>query len=262
MLFDSHCHLTDGRLIGEVDAVVARAREGGVARMVTIGADPEELDAAVELAARLDGVWASAGVHPHVAGRADAALFERIAALARREEVVALGETGLDYHYEHSPREAQRRSFLRHLELAAELGLPVVVHSRSADADTAAVLRDAGRAVRGVLHCFAGGRGLLEAALEAGWYISFSGLVTFKNYEGAELVRAVPAERLLIETDSPYLAPVPLRGRRNEPAFVRHVAEGVARLRGETFEAVAGRTARNAARFYGLSEGAAPAAAT
>ncbi len=261
MLFDSHCHLTDERLIAEAEEVVARARESGVTRMVTIGADPEDMEAAVELAARLDGVWASVGIHPHVADRADGAAFWRIAALARREEAVALGETGLDYHYDHAPREAQRRAFTRHVELAAELGLPVIVHSRSADADTAALLREAGRSVRGVLHCFAGGSMLLEAGLDVGWHISFSGLVTFRNYGGAGLVRAVPADRLLIETDSPYLAPVPKRGKRNEPAFVRHVAEGVARLRGEPFEDVAAYTARNAARFYGLPEPSPPAAA-
>ncbi|HEX6940673.1 MAG TPA: TatD family hydrolase [Longimicrobiales bacterium] len=259
MLFDSHCHLTDERLVGEVDEVVARARGAGVAGMVTIAADPEDMDAAVALAARFEGVWASVGVHPHVADRADAAVFDRIAELAGRAEVVALGETGLDYHYDNAPRDAQRRAFVRHIALGAELGLPVVVHSRSADEDTAAVLRDAGGSVRGVLHCFAGGASLLEAALEVGWYVSFSGLVTFKNYDGGALVRAVPGDRLLIETDSPYLAPVPMRGRRNEPAFVRHVAEGVARLRGESYEAVAGRTARNAARFYGLPESPRPA---
>lgn len=254
MLFDSHCHLTDERLIDEAEQVVARAREAGVARMVTIGADPADMEAAVELASRLDGVWASVGVHPHVADRAGADVFDRIVELAGREEVVALGETGLDYYYDNAPRDAQRRAFARHLELGAELELPVVVHSRSADEDTAAMLREAGRSVRGVLHCFAGGRELLEAALDAGWFVSFSGLVTFKNYEGEALVRAVPAERLLIETDSPYLAPVPKRGRRNEPAYVRHVAEGVARLRGERFEVVAETTARNAACFYALPE--------
>lgn len=260
MLFDSHCHLTDERLLEEVQQVVARAREAGVVRMVTIGADPEDMEAAVELASRFDGVWASVGVHPHVADRATQEVFDRIAVLAGRDEVVALGETGLDYHYDNAPRDAQRRAFVRHLELGAALDMPVVVHTRSADDDTAAVLRDAGRSVRGVLHCFTGGKELLETALDIGWYVSFSGVVTFKNYDGEALVRAVPADRLLIETDSPYLAPVPMRGRRNEPAFVRHVAEGIARLRGESFEAVAEQTSRNASRFYGLPEPTRPAA--
>lgn len=254
MLFDSHCHLTDERLRDEVDAVVGRAREAGVLRMVTIGADPEDMEAAVALASRFDGVWASVGVHPHVADRATAEVFERIAELAGRPEVVALGETGLDYYYDNAPRPAQRQAFLRHLELGAELGLPIVVHTRSADEDAVAILREAGESVRGVLHCFTGGRELLETALEVGWYVSFSGVVTFKNFDGDAMVRTVPADRLLIETDSPYLAPVPMRGRRNEPAFVRHVAEAVARIRGASFEAIAERTTANATRFYGLPE--------
>ena len=252
MLFDSHCHLTDARLAAEAAAVVERARAAGVTGIVTIASDAEDAARAAALAEALPGVWATAGIHPHVAAAADEAAWERIAELAGRARVVALGETGLDYHYDHSPRDAQRRAFARHIELARGLGLPLVVHSREADEDTAAMLREAGAEVRGVLHCFAGGAALLEAGLEAGWMISFSGLVTFRNYDGAELVRAVPADRLLVETDAPYLAPVPHRGRRNEPAFVRHVAEGVAALRGEPLEQVAAYTARNARAFYGL----------
>lgn len=252
MLFDSHCHQTDERLVDEVEAIVSRARQYGVTRMVTIGAEPEDWDHAIRLATQFEGVYAALGVHPHIADRAHASTFERAEALAQHDHVVALGETGLDYYYDNAPRQEQRRAFLDHIDLAERLGLPVIVHTRSADEDTAAILREAGQRVRGVLHCFTGGKELLDAGLEAGWYISFSGLVTFKNYEGADLVRAVPADRLLIETDSPYLAPVPVRGRRNEPAFVRHVAEGVARLRGESLEEVIATTARNAARFYGL----------
>ncbi|HEY8469266.1 MAG TPA: TatD family hydrolase [Longimicrobiales bacterium] len=254
VLFDSHCHLTDARFAEDAQEVVARAREGGVVGLVTIASDAEDAARAVALAERLPGVWASAGIHPHVAAAATEGDWERIAELARHERVVALGETGLDYHYDHSPRDAQRRAFERHVRLARDLGLPLVVHSRDADADTAAVVRQAGREVRGVLHCFAGGAELLDAGLEAGWYISFSGLVTFKGYSGAELVRAVPADRLLVETDSPYLAPVPRRGRRNEPAFVRHVVEAVAALRGEPVDAVADATTRNARAFYRLDE--------
>jgi TatD DNase family protein len=253
MLFDSHCHLSDERLVGEVDAVVARAREQGVTRLLTVGADPDDFDTVTALARRFAGVWAAVGVHPHIADRTDPGVLARIALLAATPEVVAVGETGLDYHYDHAPRDAQRRSFLAHLDLAERLDLPVIVHSRSADSDTAAVLRDAaaGR-VRGVLHCFDGGPALLDAALEAGWYVSFSGVVTFKNYAGADLLRAVPADRLLVETDSPYLAPVPMRGKRNEPAFVRHVAEAVAAHRGVPFEGVARTTTENACTLYGI----------
>ncbi len=253
-LFDSHCHLTDERFGGEVDEVVERARKAGVTRLVIVASDAEDAEAALSLAGRYDGVWATAGIHPHVAGEANEAALSRIRDLAGEAEVVALGETGLDYYYDNSPRDAQRRVFRRHLELAAETGLPVVLHAREADEDAAAMVRDAGRDVRGVLHCFAGGRDLLETGLEAGWYVSFSGLVSFKNYEGAELVRAVPEERLLIETDSPYLAPVPRRGGRNEPAWVAHVAQAVAGHRGVTPEHIAEITTRNALRFYQLEE--------
>jgi len=258
MLFDSHCHLTDDRLRADASSVVDRARVAGVTGIVTIASDAEDAVRAVELAEALPGVWATAGIHPHVAAAADEAAWERIAELAGQGKVVALGETGLDYHYDHSPRDVQRRAFVRHVELAREFGLPLVVHSREADEDTAAIIREAGADVRGVLHCFAGGAALLETGLEAGWMISFSGLVTFRNYDGAELVRAVPANRLLVETDAPYLAPVPHRGRRNEPAFVRHVVEGVAALRGEEVEEVAAYTTSNARAFYRL-EPASPA---
>lgn len=254
MFFDSHCHLTDERLYPQAEAVVARARENEVTRLVTIGADPDDIERARDLAQRIEGVWAAVGVHPHVADRLDAAILDRLAELAGSDRVVAIGETGLDYHYDNAPRAAQRRAFLAQLELAERVGLPVVVHTRDADADTSAILRDAGRAVRGVLHCFAGGRELLEAGLEAGWFISFSGIVTFRNFAGADLLRAVPADRLLIETDSPYLAPVPMRGRTNEPAFVRHVAEAVARWRDEPLAEVASRTAGNACALYGIED--------
>lgn len=252
MLFDSHCHLTDDRLIGEVDAVIARARAAGVTRMVTVGTGPDDAEAAAALAARAPEVWASAGIHPHDASSADEAALSRIRDVLSRPRVVALGEIGLDYHYDHSPRDVQRRAFRRQLEMAADLGLPVIIHSREADLDTATQVREAAGSVRGVLHCFAGGPELLEAGIDAGWYVSFSGLITFKKFDGAALVRAVPTDRLLVETDSPYLAPVPHRGKRNEPAFVREVAEVAASLRGETFEALARRSAANAAAFYGL----------
>ena len=166
---------------------------------------------------------------------------------------MAVGETGLDYHYENAPRAAQRRAFDAHLALAARFDLPVVVHSRSADEDTAAAIRAHAGAVRGVLHCFAGGRDLFDAGVEAGWWVSFSGLVTFPSYGQRELAGEVPRDRLLIEADSPYLAPVPHRGRTNEPAFVTHVAEAVARAIGTSASAVAADTTRNALAFYALT---------
>ena len=251
-LFDSHCHLTDPRLAGETGAIVTRAREAGLAGMVTIASNVADARAARAIAAAHEDVWASAGVHPHEAAQADASTFADLRELLADERVVAVGECGLDYHYDHSPRDVQRRVFDAQLALAAELDLPVVVHAREADDDVRDAIRQAGTGVRGVLHCFSSGAALLDAGLEAGWMVSFAGLVTFSKFDAGDLVRAVPDDRLLIETDSPYLAPVPRRGKTNEPAFVRHVAEGVARIRGIDVESLAAATCANAFRFYAL----------
>lgn len=259
MYFDSHCHLTDARFLHEADAVVARARAAGVRDLVTIASDEEDAVRAIQLAHDLD-LHATAGVHPHAVGARPAAAFDRVRDLVADPRIVAVGETGLDYHYDNSPRAVQRQWFARHLELAAETGLPVVVHSRDADDDTAAMVREAGAAVTGVLHCFAGGRALFDAGVEAGWYISFSGLITFPSYEGLELVAETPAARLLVETDAPYLAPVPHRGRRNEPAYVVEVARRAAELCGSSPDDIARRTASNARAFYRLTDTAAAGA--
>ncbi len=252
MYFDSHCHLTDERFEGDATAAAARARAAGVGRFVLVGSDDGDSGAALALALRL-GVWSTAGIHPHVA-EGDPGRFDRVRELVDEDRVVAIGETGLDYYYDNSPRSAQRESFGRHLELSAETGLPVVVHVRDADADAIAMIREAPAGVRGVLHCFAGSRALFDAGAAAGWYISFSGLVTFPGYDAMDLVAATPADRLLIETDSPYLAPVPHRGKRNEPAFVVDVARAVAALRGDSLDAVAQVTTANANRLYRLDD--------
>ncbi|HUH14034.1 MAG TPA: TatD family hydrolase [Longimicrobiales bacterium] len=250
-LFDSHCHLTDEKLWPEVGRIIARARRAGVGAMVSIASDLEDAERAIDLARAHEGVWCTAGVHPHRAERWSPDALARLRELAEDEWVVALGETGLDYHYDNAPRQRQRDAFAAQLALAGELGLPVVVHSRDADADTAAMLADH-PAARGVLHCFAAGEALLERGLELGWLASFSGLVTFPRFEGRALVARVPADRLLVETDSPYLAPVPHRGRTNEPAFVAHVAAEVAALRGVAAQEIATLTWENAHRFYQL----------
>lgn len=255
MYFDSHCHLTDERFKDDVGAVVERARQAGVSGMVLIASDEADARRALELARSFD-LHATAGIHPHVAARPVAA-FEAVRELAEDPRIVAIGETGLDYYYDNAPRAAQRESFARHLRLAADTGLPLVVHSREADADTAAMVREAAGSVAGVLHCFAGGAPLFDAGVEAGWHISFSGLITFPSYGTADFVARTPADRLLIETDSPYLAPVPHRGRRNEPAYVVEVARRAAELRGEAVEAVAALTASNARAFYRLEGGVA-----
>lgn len=254
MLFDSHCHLTDTRFEGDRSEVLARAREAGVTRIVTVGSDLEDSRAAAALAAGADGVWSTAGVHPHMAGAARAGDLEALAELIQSHpSVVAVGETGLDYHYENSPRDVQRRWFREQLALARTLARPVVVHSREADEDTAAILTDFPD-VTVVLHCFSGGATLLDAALAMGCYVSFSGIVSFKNFHAHDAVRAVPGDRLLLETDAPYLAPVPKRGKRNEPAFVGFVAEAVAAHLGDDPQVVARRTTRNALRFYDFDE--------
>lgn len=254
MLFDSHCHLTDERFREDVEQVVAGALAAGVLRIITISSTPDDTERAIEIARRFDNVWATAGVHPHSVTEVGRDAISRVTDLAEDAKVVAIGETGLDYYYDNVPRPLQRHALRRHVELAADLALPLVIHCREADKDMIALLREIEGEVFGVLHCFDGAMELLDAGLEAGWMISFSGLVTFKNYEGEGLVRAVPPDRLMIETDSPYLAPVPHRGKRNEPAFVQRVAETLARLRGETFDDVAAYTFRNASRFYGLPQ--------
>ncbi len=251
--FDSHCHLTDAAFRDDREAVFRRAQDVGVTRMVSIASNLEDARSALDLAATRNGVWSTAGVHPHEAGSAKPGDTEAIRALAEsRREVVAIGETGLDYHYDNAPRPVQRALFDRHLEIGADLGLPVVVHARDADDDVAAALDGMPDGTLGVLHCFTGGVQAFDAAMTADWYVSFSGIASFRSFEPIDLLRAVPANRLLIETDSPYLAPVPNRGRRNEPANVVHVAEAVARHLGTEPDEVARRTTENACRFYGV----------
>lgn len=250
-MFDSHCHLTDARFADDADEVLERARQAGLRGLVTIASNADDTDAARALAERDAMVWCTAGIHPHEAGESERT-FDRIVDAVHGPRVVAVGETGLDYYYDNAPRALQRKSFDRHLELGARTGLPVVVHSREADADTIAALENVAGDVMGVLHCFTGGAALFEAGLKAGWYFSFGGMVTFKKFSGASVLQAVPEERLLLETDSPYLAPVPWRGRRNEPAYLASTVEHVARLLGSDPARMADLTERNARIFYGL----------
>jgi TatD DNase family protein len=252
-MIDAHAHLTDERLASEVEAVLARAAEAGVEAVVTIATHLEDARAAALLASSYPNLFSSAGVHPHQAEQGTEEALAAIAQLAAtHERVVAIGESGLDYHYDFAPRPVQRRVFERQLQMAAELDLPIVVHARDADDDVAALLRAAPPVVRGVLHCFSSGPVLLQTGLELGWYVSFAGMITFPKYADADLLRAVPLNRLMVETDSPYLAPVPHRGRRNEPAYVVDVARRAAELRGQPFAEVAAATAANARTFYRL----------
>lgn len=251
---DSHVHLASEQFRDDVDDVIARAREAGARAIVCIGESPAMAERAAVIAARYPGLLSfTAGLHPHEAAawtdETPDALRE-----ALRAGAVAVGECGLDYHYDVSPRDVQRRVFSAQLALAQEFDRPVVVHTREAEADTAALVREAGAAgVRGVLHCFTGSRALAETALDAGWYLSFSGVVTFRSFTDDALLRLVPADRLLVESDAPYLAPVPLRGKRNEPAWVAHTVARVAAARGLPADRLGALALENTRRFFGLA---------
>ena len=254
MLVDSHCHLDFPDFAAERDAVVARARAAGVGTMVTISTKLSEFAGVRAIAETYPDVWCSAGVHPHEAGaEAGAADAEGLVALANHPRVVGIGETGLDYYYEHSPRPNQARAFRAHCRAAREAKLPLIVHARDADEDVAQILAEESGQGRltGLLHCFSSGAGLAQRALELGFYISLSGIVTFKAADALRgIVRDIPLDRLLVETDSPYLAPVPMRGKRNEPAFVTHTAAKIAALRGVSAEALAEATTANFFRLF------------
>jgi TatD DNase family protein len=257
MLVDTHCHLDPHYFHEGADAVIARANAVGVTAFVTIGVGRDLAPArhAVELAARRPDVWATVGVHPHEASMLDDAAYAEIEALARRDRVVAVGEIGLDYHYMRSPREVQQAAFRRLVQLARALKKPIVIHTREAPADTLAILEEEGaREVGGIIHCFSEDRAFAERALALGFDLSFSGIVTFKTAQAIKEVAAwAPADRILVETDSPYLAPVPFRGKKCEPAHVVHTARHVAELRGITLEAVAALTTENARRRLGVA---------
>ncbi len=231
---DSHCHIDMPQFDADRDAVVARARAAGVETMLVVGGVDAEAGHRRAVALAEDrGLPASAGVHPHEARLATTATYDELRGLARDRRIVAIGEIGLDFHYDHSPREVQRDVFRAQVRLARDVGLPVIIHTREADDETAALLEEEGaREVGGVIHCFTGGPDLARRALALGFYVSFSGIVAFPRSETIQQVaRTVPLDRLLVETDSPFLAPPPHRGKRNEPAFVVEVARKVAALR-------------------------------
>jgi len=251
---DSHAHLADPAFDLDRDDVIMRARTAGAAAIVAIGESLAAAARAREIAASHAGfVYFTAGAHPHDAASFDPVYDPETIRAEVERGAVAIGECGLDYHYDHSPRPLQRRAFAAQLALSGESGKPVVVHTREAEDDTAAMVREAGAAhIVGVLHCFTGSHALAHAALESGWYISFSGIVTFKKWTDDSLLRLVPDDRLLIESDSPYLAPVPHRGKRNEPAWVARTVERVAAARGISSEALGELTISNASRFFGF----------
>jgi TatD DNase family protein len=248
-VIDTHAHfdaLADGPA-----AVLARAREAGVSRVIAIGSGIESCRRAVELAERDEGVFAALGIHPHQAGGEEAGRVDELRDLLASPRAVAVGETGLDHYRDYAPHDRQRELFEAQLELAAELGKPVVIHTRAADGDTVAALDGFGGTV--VLHCFSS-PALLDPALQRGWYVSFAGNVTYPNaYDLRAAARGVPAERLLVETDSPYLSPQPRRGRPNEPANVVHTVAALAEARGDERDALAAQLDANADTAFGLS---------
>jgi TatD DNase family protein len=259
VLVDSHCHLGDPRYDADREAVIERARAHGVHAVVCVGATgPMETNEAALDVARVNSeveIVAAVGIHPHDTAKAQEEDYERLRTLSARDAVVAIGETGLDLHYEHSPPDVQREHFRRTVRLARSVALPVIVHCRDAFDATAAILREEGaEAVGGVIHCFTGTPHDAHRFLDLGFYISFSGILTFKNADPIRMAaRTVPDDRLLIETDGPYLAPVPHRGHRNEPAYVVKVAESLAELRNVSLEALARITTANAARLFHLA---------
>jgi TatD DNase family protein len=248
MLVDSHCHLDFPDFAAEIPEVLERARAAGVGVCVSIGTKLSAFPGVAAVAARFEHVYCSVGVHPHEAEKELLEDAGPLIAAARHPKVVGIGETGLDYYYEHSPRPEQQQNFRHHIAAARELALPLIVHTRDAEDDTIAILNEEmGKgAFTGLIHCFTGTAKLAHAALDLGLYISASGIVTFKKSDALrEVIRAVPLERLLVETDAPYLAPMPYRGKRNEPAFVAHTAACVAGLKGVPVEALADATTDN-----------------
>ena len=252
-MIDSHTHLYDPVFDADRDDVIRRAREAGISAVISIGCDLETSRRAVDLADRHEMIYATVGVHPHEVKHLDDAGLAELQKLAAHKKVVGYGEIGLDYYYLHSPKETQQRQFRRQIGLAKELGLPIVVHSRDAKSDTLAILKEEGaETVGGVMHCFTGDLEMARTAIRMNFYISFSGVLTFAN-AGAlrEVARALPLERILVETDCPYLSPVPNRGRRNEPAYIRHTADALARLYpSQVPDSVMKITADNAARLF------------
>ncbi len=244
-MIDSHCHLDDAAFDSDRDEVLRRAADAGLTALITIDAAGEFLD-------RYPALWGTAGVHPHEAGKFDAATIPNLRERARHPRVVAIGEIGLDYHYDFAPRDVQRRCFIAHLELARELDLPIVIHTREAWDDTFAILNEHWRGA-GVMHCFTSGVAEAERCVSMGFHLAFGGVVTFpKATDVQEAARWTPADRLLLETDCPYLAPVPLRGKRNEPSLLTHTAARVAQLRGTSTDDLVAQTTANAVNLFRL----------
>ena len=255
MLIDTHTHLDDARYNDDREAMIARARESGVEAFLTIGCDLATSHAAVQLADRYPFVYASIGVHPHEVKHIGDSWYDEFRQLALNKNVVAYGEIGLDYHYNHSSPKEQRERFREQIQLARELRLPVIIHTREAQEDTVAILREEKASeIGGVFHCFSGDAWLAKDALDLGFYLSFSGILTFPNATMLrDIAKNTPLDRVLIETDCPYLTPVPYRGKRNEPAYVSQVAQQLASIHGLPLDDVADQTSKNAKRLFKIA---------
>ena len=263
-LIDSHCHLDNVQFAGDREAALRRASEAGGELMMAIGTGegPPDLEAGLRLAEKYPQFVATGGIHPHDAAKAGPDTYKNLREMLRHPKIVAVGEIGLDYHYDFAPRAVQKEAFVEQMRIAAEAGKPIVIHTREAWEDTFAMLEEhwAPTGLPGILHCFTGGVAEAERVLHLGFYLAFGGVVTYpKSVEVQEAAKTVPLDRMLLETDAPYLAPVPMRGKRNEPAFVTHTARRIAELRGISYEDLAAATAANFRRLMGL-DAASPAA--
>jgi TatD DNase family protein len=257
-MIDSHCHLDSAEFNEDRDAVIERAIAAGVTHMLAIGTGdgPPDLEAGLRLAEKHTAFFATVGIHPHDAAKASPGDFQRLADLLAHPKVLAIGEIGLDYHYDFSPREIQKKAFIQQMEIAAAAGKPIVIHTREAWDDTLALIEQhwTPNGIGGIMHCFSGGPGEARRALDLGFYLSFGGIVTFpKALEVQEAAKSAPRDRILVETDAPYLAPVPKRGKRNEPALIVHTARKLAELRGESYEELCDATTENFRRLLLLN---------
>lgn len=253
MLFDSHAHIDDNRFDGERNAVIERAKEAGLVGILNAGACMESSARSIALAEEHSCIYAAVGIHPHDAAKAQAGDYEQLADWSGKPKVVAIGEIGLDYYYDLSPREIQQQVFIRQLDVARQCHKPVIIHDRDAHGDLMAILKKEAQGLSGVLHCYSGSWEMAKEVLKLGFYISFAGPVTYaKDGKLKEVAANMPLERLLVETDCPYLTPKPYRGRRNEPAYVRFTAEEVAQVRQLEFAELAAAATANTKRLFGI----------
>lgn len=255
MLIDTHCHFNFEGLVEDVDSVVARSRSVGVDKWINVCTQPCDFDGVLEIADRFEGMYATMGMHPHIAKEVDEEDIKRMAELCERENVVAIGETGLDFHYNFSKHELQRELFRKHLEIAAKMELPVVVHNRNATEETLGILDEfEGSLKKVVFHCYSGGVEETKVLLEKGYYISYTGIITFKNAETArEGAGIVPVERMMVETDCPYMSPEPMRKQRiNEPVLMVHTARKLAEIKGMEFEEFCGKVTETSRSFFSI----------